>query len=191
MQESNELWFATSNIHKFHEAKFVLRETNLRLRRIPSKGTEVQSDDVEEIAKTAAAETFMNHRRPLFVEDTGLSIESLNGFPGAFAAYVYRTIGPDGIIRLMESARSRMAEFVSVVAYCEESPSPRLFAGRLKGRIATELKGSGGFGFDSIFIPEGRRRTLAEMSMAEKCALSHRSLALRALASWLVARQRG
>lgn len=191
MRESSELCFATSNAHKFQEAEFVLRETNLRLRRIHSKGTEVQSDDVAEIARIAAAETFMIYRRPLFVEDTGLLIGSLNGFPGAFAAYVYKTIGLDGIIRLMEGARSRKAEFVSVVAYCNESPRSKLFAGRLKGRIAAELKGRGGFGFDSIFIPEGRGKTLAEMSLAEKCVLSHRSVALRALASWLTTRRRG
>jgi XTP/dITP diphosphohydrolase len=191
MPESSELCFATSNRHKYLEARFILRGTGLRLRRLPSKGTEVQSDDIATISRLASAEAAKTFKRPLFVEDTALSITALNGFPGPYAAYVLGTIGREGVLRLMRHALDRSAEFASAAAYCDGSGSPRVFTGRLGGSISEEPRGDRGFGFDAIFVPEGRNETLAEMSLASKCAISHRSLALKALASWLQLRSTG
>jgi XTP/dITP diphosphohydrolase len=157
----------------------------------------VQSDDVAEIARRAALETFEVYHKPLFVEDTGLSIHVLNGFPGTYGAYVFRTIGLVTVLKLIGDAEDRSAEFVSAVAYCENNDSgsgsikPRLFIGRLKGEIAKKVRGKGGFGFDPIFVPEGKSETLAEMSIEEKCALSHRAAALNKLARWLKSRKVG
>jgi XTP/dITP diphosphohydrolase len=79
----------------------------------------------------------------------------------------------------------RDAEFVSAIAFCRGSSRVRVFTGRLKGEITKAMRGSNGFGFDPIFMPTGSDRTLAEMSLEEKAAISHRSLALRALGTWL------
>jgi XTP/dITP diphosphohydrolase len=185
MQESTELWFATSNDHKFDEARLVLRPFDVLLRRLRVKGREVQSDDVAVIAKQAASETYGRARRPIFVEDTGLFVTSLRGFPGPYASYVNRTIGPASLLTLMDKVDERAAEFMSVVAFCKEPGRVLLFTGRLKGRISREMRGTSGFGFDPIFVPEGHVRTLAEMSMEEKGGISHRSIALRALGTWL------
>jgi XTP/dITP diphosphohydrolase len=187
MPESNEICFATSNSHKFKEAEFILRGSGLRLTQLPSKGVEVQSDDVSEIARIAASSAFATYRRRLFVEDTGLSIAALNGFPGTYAAYVYRTIGLEGVLRLLGGAKDRTAEFVSAVAFCDGRAETKVFVGRLRGTIVaadTGPSGAEGFGYDPIFIPEGSRVTLGEMSMAEKCEISHRSRAIRSFASW-------
>lgn len=142
------------------------------------------------IAARAASETFRRYGRPLFTEDTGLAVTSLHGFPGAYASYVFRTIGPAGLLELLSRSASRTAEFVSAVAYCESGESPRVFSGSLRGSLATEPRGSHGFGFDSVFLPEGGHRTLAQLSMAEKCTISHRAKALRALGAWLTTRRR-
>ena len=185
MPGSPSAWFATSNDHKFEEARFVLQELGVVLRRLPSKGPELQSDDPSEVALHAAAWAYRTSLKPLFVEDTGLFIESLRGFPGTRASFVFRTLGLEGVLKLMDGISFRGAEFVSAVAYCDGSSEPRAFVGRLKGRVALRPLGERGFGFDPIFVATGARRTLAQMKLAEKCAISHRASALRAFGGWL------
>jgi XTP/dITP diphosphohydrolase len=185
MPGSGEIWFATSNGHKFEEARFALRPFGIKLGRLWEKGTEIQSNDVREIARRAALEAFGRVKKPLFVEDSGLFVASLGGFPGPYASFVNRTLGPASIITLMEGVRRRNAEFISAVAFCNDPSAARVFVGRLKGEVAVTMRGSNGFGFDPIFIPTGRVRTMAEMSLKEKAEISHRSLALRALGAWL------
>lgn len=191
MPESSEVYFATSNVHKYREVKFILRGSGLKLLRIPSKGVEIQADSVSDVARTAAFEAFKTHKLPLFVEDTMLTVTALRGFPGTYGSYVYRTIGPKGILRLLEGADTRSAEFTSAVAFSDHPGKPILFLGRLPGKISDEPRGKGGFGFDPVFIPDGEERTLAEMTMTQKCAISHRSKAVRAFASWYLMRLGG
>lgn len=190
MPGSSELWFATSNDHKFREAKLVLKEFGLTPVRLRTKGTEIQSEDVSVIAARAASETFKKYCRPLFTEDTALTVPALRGFPGAYASYVFRTIGPAGLLELLPWSASRTAEFVSAVAFCDSDGRPRVFRGSLRGSLAAEPRGPHGFGFDPVFVPEGSDRTLAELSLAEKCAISHRAMALRSLGGWLTSRWR-
>ena len=185
MPGSPSVWFATSNNHKFEEARFVLREFGIFLHRLPSKGPELQSGDPSEVAVHAAAEAFRTARKPLFVEDTGLFIECLRGFPGTSASFAFQTLGLEGILKLMEGINARDAEFVSAVAYCDGSSEPHVFVGRLKGRVALHPLGERGFGFDPVFVPTGVRKTLAQITFAEKCAISHRASALRAFGEWL------
>jgi XTP/dITP diphosphohydrolase len=185
MPGSLSIWFATSNDHKFEEARFVLHEFGIVLCRLPSKGPELQSSDPSEVAVHAAAGAYRTSKKPLFVEDTGFFIESLRGFPGTSASFAFQTLGLEGILKLMDGISARGAEFVSAVAYCDGSSEPRVFAGRLKGRVALHPLGQGGFGFDPIFVPTGAGRALAQMTISEKCAISHRASALRAFGGWL------
>ena len=179
------MWFATSNDHKFKECLFVLQDFGIVLSRLPSKGLELQVSEPSEVAAHSAAEAYRTSQRPLFVEDTGLFVDSLGGFPGTYASFVFRTLSLDGMLKLMKGVADRGAEFVSSVAYCDSSSMPQVFTGRLRGMIALRPSGLGGFGFDPIFIPEGAKHTLASMTLAEKCAISHRAIALRAFAEWL------
>ena len=185
MPGSPRMWFATSNDHKFEEGRFILQELGIMLRRLPSKGQELQSSDPSEVAVHAAVETYRAFRKPLFVEDTGLFIDSLRGFPGTNASFVFQTLGLGGILKLMDGLDVRGAEFVSSVASYNGSSEPHVFTGRLKGSLALRPRGLGGFGFDPVFVPSGARRTLAQMTLAEKCAISHRASALRAFGRWL------
>jgi len=185
MPGSPSIWFATSNDHKFGEAQFVLHEFGIVLRRLPSNGPELQSGDPSEVAVHAAVGAYRASRRPLFVEDTGFFIKPLRGFPGTCASFAFQTLGLKGILKLMDRISTRDAEFVSAVAYCDGSSDPRVFVGRLKGMVALRPSGQRGFGFDPIFVPTGARRTLAQMTLAEKCAVSHRASALRAFGGWL------
>jgi XTP/dITP diphosphohydrolase len=186
MRASNRVYFATSNDSKFSEARFVLRDYPLRLGRLRTKGVEPQSDSVAEVALTAAAGIAAGRNRRIFVEDTGLFVKSLGGFPGAYAAFVNRTLGPKGLLKLLLGSTDRSAEFVSAVALVGSSRSPRVFIGRLRGSISMHPVGSHGFGFDPVFVPEGGQRTLAQLTLEEKCTISHRAKALRAMGQWLV-----
>ena len=154
------------------------------MERLQSKGTEIQSGDVAEIATQAASQLSKMTGSSLFVEDTGLWIDQLGGFPGAYGSYVYATLGLEGVLRLLEDRPKRDAHFQSAVAYCDAGGEPKVFVGRLEGIVATTPRGGGGFGFDPIFVPLDSKKTLAEMSLEEKSSVSHRSRALNAFADW-------
>ncbi|MDA4128002.1 MAG: RdgB/HAM1 family non-canonical purine NTP pyrophosphatase [Thaumarchaeota archaeon] len=180
--------FATSNEHKFREAALILSDFGLSVTRIAEKGTEIQSDNVGAIAAFAARQTSSALGLPLVVEDTGLFIDSLDGFPGPYASPVYKKMGLGGVLLLLKNESNRGARFESGVAFCEPEKEAKIFVGSLEGSIAKTPAGVGGFGFDPIFIPEGSDKTLAELSLDEKCSLSHRGKALGLFAKWYLAR---
>jgi XTP/dITP diphosphohydrolase len=151
------------------------------------KDTEIQSHSLVQIAQTSARDAFKRCNLPVIVEDAGLFVEDLQGFPGPYAAYVYETIGNKGLLRLMEKVENRKAQFSSVIAYCDNAEVPVVFEGKVEGSLTFgERIGSGksGFGFDPIFQPDRCAKTFAEMTIEEKSNFSHRSKAVRKFAEW-------
>lgn len=120
-------------------------------------------------------------------DDSGLEVDGLNQLPGVHSA---RYAGPKAqpsentakVLKMLQlrSPQNRVARFCSVLIALSPEGVERRFEGVLHGEIARKQRGTGGFGYDDIFIPEGRDKTLAEMSLAEKNRLSHRALATRA-----------
>jgi len=117
---------------------------------------------------------------PFFIEDSGLFIKALNGFPGVYSSYVFKTIGNEGILKLMRGVEDREAKFVCVIAY--NDGKVRIFKGEVVGKISNEMRGEHGFGYDPIFEYNGR--TFAEMG-EEKDLVSHRRRAADEFFSWL------
>ena len=115
-------------------------------------------------------------------------MNALQGFPGPYAAYVLRTLGNEGLLRLLEGVDDRSASFVTAVAYAD-ADGIRLFEGRLDGEVTTAPRGSEGFGYDPIFAVGDR--TLAELPLAEKNRFSHRARALAAFRDWFSATKAG
>jgi len=182
-----KLLFATGNPHKVEEVKLILRYYPIEIKRTDVKGREIQAETVEEIAEASALQTFKKIGKPIFAEDTGLFIEALNGFPGPFAAYVYRTIGIAGVLKLLKGVADRRAEFRGAVAFCAPEVKPICFLGTALGRISREERGIHGFGFDPIFEPDGGGdKTFAEMTIDEKNAYSHRACAVRKFMEWYI-----
>lgn len=181
-----ELRMVTSNRHKFLEAKLILAEFQVNLVQVDEEKVEIQADDVEEVAGFSAETASHQLGFPIIVEDAGLFIHSLEGFPGPYSSYTLSRIGLEGILKLMGEASDRGAYFKSAVAFCDSEGGPALvFTGVVEGRISGERRGEGGFGYDPIFIPsEGDGRTFAEMSPQEKSLLSHRGRALRKFGKW-------
>ena len=179
------IFFATGNIGKFNEARRILAEYNISVAMIRAKTLEIQADDPEDIAKASVLSIAREVNLPVIVEDAGLFINILNGFPGPYSSYVYRTIGINGVLKLMEGIKNRSAYFKSVVAFCNPTGELKCFQGIVHGRIAEEARGSRGFGFDPIFEPDDEPvKTFGEMSIEEKNKFSHRAKALRGFAEW-------
>jgi len=181
------IFFATGNIHKFNEARVILAEHDIAAGMLRMKGIEIQSDSLTEIAGTSAIGAHKRTHLPIIVEDAGLFIDALKGFPGPYAAYVYKTIGNAGLLKLMANLLTREAMFRSAIAYCDsDSGSVTCFEGEAKGKITTtQRKGDrSAFGFDPIFQPDGTNRTFAEMAIEEKNRFSHRAKAVSKFAEW-------
>lgn len=180
-------FFVTSNVHKFMEARLVFAEYKIAaaLLRVPVQ--ELQDDNIENIAKASAREAAEKTRLPVIVEDTGLFIPALDGFPGPYSNYVYRTIGTKGILKIMRDSSQRKAYFRSIVAYCDPKGALECFEGKAEGKITRKERGSSGFGFDPIFEPlSGNGKTFAEMATKEKNEHAHRAKAFKKFAEWYV-----
>ncbi len=173
----------TGNLHKLHEARGIVEPYGIELEQVSLPKLEIQSDDLAEIALHAARHAYSIARKPIVVDDSGLFIEALGGFPGPYSSYVYKTIGYNGILRLMNGLDDRRACFMTAVAAIYP-PLEAVFTGVTCGVITREPRGSGGFGFDPIFAPEGSTRTYAEMSLEEKNRVSHRARAFAKFAEW-------
>jgi XTP/dITP diphosphohydrolase len=173
------IYFVTSNRGKFMEAQAIfsdLKQENIGY-------NELQVDTLEEVVDFGMKEVMAKLKGPVMIEDAGLFIDGLKGFPGVYSAYVQKTIGNDGILQLMGNMDDRRAAFKSVVGYCEPGMEPVVFKGDLKGEIGFEPRGTGGFGYDPIFYVDGK--SLAEMSLEEKNWISHRAGSMKALKQWL------
>lgn len=183
------VFFATANINKFNEARNTLSLCGIAVCMLKFKGDEIQSDSLNDIAENSVMNAYRRCHLPIFVEDAGLFIDVLSGFPGPYSAYVYKTIHNSGVLKLMENLKERHAKFQSVIAYCDEKTpcNPMCFYGESNGEITTtehKEQGKSGFGFDPIFQPKGSDKTFAEMTIAEKNGYSHRAMAIRKFADW-------
>jgi XTP/dITP diphosphohydrolase len=174
----------TRNIHKYKEAKEVLKEYGITLEILDIDRIEIQADNSVVIAEFSL--NVLDVDFPLLIEDAGLYIDKYKGFPGPYSSYALRTINNEGILKLMEGETDRRARYVSAVAYRDQE-NVGTFMGEVKGKIAEKMRGSNGFGYDPIFIPDnGDGRTFGEITAEEKRKISHRARAFRALGRWLL-----
>jgi XTP/dITP diphosphohydrolase len=203
--------FLTSNQGKVREAALHLEPLGHDVLQLHVEGiVEPQSDDLEAVArsKIEQAKTHLPSKDAwILVEDAGLFVRSLDGFPGVYSAHALNTIGCAGLLRLLSHLQSkdlrveaglREAEFRAVA--CLRTPEGVLVGhGRCPGRIAVTQDGEGGFGFDPIFIPRDldlagqpveagengeistHGRTFAAVEPATKDVFSHRARALKDL----------
>lgn len=188
------LCFATNNPYKIKEIEALLGNeyTLLSLEDIGCKAELPEDQNTLEGNSLQKAEyVYKNFGIDCFADDTGLEVAALNGSPGVFSA---RYAGPEKdtrknmalLLKNLQSKENKAARFRTVITLITGGKAKQ-FEGIVKGRIAEENKGSEGFGYDPIFIPEGYDKTFAEMTKAEKNEISHRSLAIRKLVAYLKA----
>ena len=186
MQQSYELFFVSSNTHKFEEAQRILSKLGLEINLFKTTLEEIQSNSIGEIAKRKALDAFSKLEKPVIIEDDGLFIDSLGGFPGPYSSYVYDTIGNKGIMRLLENIELRNARFVAIIAYCNGTDNVKLFESSIPGKISLSIE-EGGWGYDPIFIPDGESKTYANVSDKDK--FSHRAASLKKFSDWFMHKQ--
>lgn len=183
MTITGRLYFATGNGHKVQEAAEFFPDIDII--QVESETIEVMAEDLEVVAKRSVESIPENFNHPVFVEDSGLFIRTLNGFPGPISGYAHHTLGNERILALLRDVSDRSAYFESVIAMQLPEGGRVTFTGRLCGEITEEIRGERGFDYDSIFIPDGIGRTMAEMTTEEKNEYSHRGLALEKLADFV------
>ena len=187
MQQLSELFFASSNEHKFQEAERILANLGMQINLFKTTLEEIQSNNLNDIAEKKAINAYDLIQKPVIIEDDGLFINTLNGFPGPYSSYVYDTIGNKGIMNLLENCEIRDAKFVSIIAYCDSDCDVKLFESSIPGKISSIIE-KGGWGYDPIFIPDGESKTYANVSDKDK--FSHRSAALTKFSNWFLDKQK-
>ena len=187
MQQSSELFFVSSNENKFQETERILSNFGMQINFFKTTLEEIQSNNLNDIAEQKAVNAYEIVKKPMIIEDDGLFIDSLNGFPGPYSSYVYDTIGNKGIMNLLENCETRDAKFVSIIAYCDNDYGVKLFESSIPGKISSIIE-KGGWGYDPIFIPDGESKTYANVSDKDK--FSHRSAALTKFSNWFLDKQK-
>lgn len=176
------IFFASGNIDKFNEIKVVLSEHNIQIQFFKQKFIEIQSD-ICEIAIQKARDAYNIIQKPVLVEDDGLFIEELNGFPGQYSSFIYETIGNEGVLKLMKDIKNRKAVFMAVIAYFDNN-TEKYFTGEIEGKIALKKIGDG-WGYDPIFIPDGTNFSFGQLhDNGKKYQISHRFKAVKKFCNW-------
>jgi non-canonical purine NTP pyrophosphatase (RdgB/HAM1 family) len=167
----------TSRPEKAEEA----RRLGFSIERVDLDLPEPQALDPGEIVEAKARAAFARIGRPVLVEDSGLALAAWGGFPGALVKWLEKAAGAGAIPRMLSDWPDRTAVAVCVVGYCDGA---KVVSGRgeCRGSIAAGPRGESGFGWDSIFVPEGFETTFAEMGPEGKDRISHRRRAWEALA---------
>lgn len=184
--------FATNNAHKLEEVTAILGD---RIELLSLKDINCHAD-IPETADTLEGNALQkaryiagNYRTDCFADDTGLEVEALNGAPGVYSAR-YAGAGHDSeanmqkLLHDMEGMENRKAQFRTVFALIINGKE-HLFEGIVKGEIIKTRRGTSGFGYDPIFIPEGYTQTFAEMGNELKNKISHRAVATDKLCKFL------
>jgi XTP/dITP diphosphohydrolase len=176
--------FVTTNEHKRREVQQIL---GVELERADLDLPEIQAIDPAEVATEkarAAREALGKPGLPVIVEDSGLMVNAWDGFPGALTKWLMRSVGNEGLLRMLGGDEDRSARAVCVVALAEADGRVRIFRGEVPGTLAQRPCGEGGFGYDPVFVPEWSSLTYAEMGEGKNTD-SHRARAFRALGEWL------
>ncbi|HZW66784.1 MAG TPA: RdgB/HAM1 family non-canonical purine NTP pyrophosphatase [Hanamia sp.] len=189
----NTIIFATNNQNKVSEVKsIVLGKFNIISLKEAGIDIDIAEpfDTLEENAKEKAKVIYELSRRDCFSEDTGLEVKSLAGEPGVKSA---RYAGEarsfenniDKLLSKLANTTDRSARFRTVICLMWEG-NTLFFEGICQGSILSERRGSSGFGYDPVFVPEGSVKSFAEMTMSEKNVFSHRRKAIELLTDYLI-----
>ncbi len=189
----NTLIFATNNKHKIDEIRTVIGST-FNIITLTEAGINIDipepHDTIEENADEKSTFIYNLTKKDCFGEDTGLEVEVLNGEPGVKSAR-YAGEGRSSLdnihklLQKLDGLSNRNAQFKTIISVIINGKQTQ-FEGICKGKIIEELRGTDGFGYDPIFIPDGGNKTFAEMTMQEKNVFSHRRKATDKLIEFLL-----
>lgn len=195
--EKQRIYLATGNTHKVHEFQELAKTSGLAIEFVQPPAMPAVVEDTGTFIgnarkKAAALKAVLPHEEWVLADDSGLCVDALGGAPGVESAYY---AGPEGnaaanlakMVKMMRDVPDlkRGAHFVCVLVLLRADADEIVSEGFCQGRLRTVPAGSGGFGYDPIFVPDGFSRTLSELSGEEKSKVSHRGRAWRSLAGSL------
>ena len=187
------LVFATNNQHKIDEAQDIVKG-KLKLISLKEAGVDI---DVDETETTFRGNAWLKAQAvweltglPCVADDSGLCVEALGGEPGVYSSRYAGEAGNhtknnEKLLKEMDGKSDRRAFFSTVLCLVGLDDTPLYIEGRVNGVILREIQGRDGFGYDPLFCPDGDNRSFAEMSAAEKNAMSHRGRAFQSLMEYL------
>jgi XTP/dITP diphosphohydrolase len=167
---SNNWVFVTSNPNKWQEAQRILGHA---IERVDFELPEVQAETVAEVALAKVRAAYDRLKRPVIVEDAGVELLGLGGFPGPYIKYWEKLGGLASICRAADGLGDRRVRAVCALGICSDAGS-EVVEGSVDGLLSLQPRGQAGFGWDAVFVPKGEGRTFAEMTPTEKDARSHR-----------------
>ena len=184
---------ASNNKNKIKEIKVLFENTDIEIVSLKEVGF---NEEIEENGNTFSENALIKaktiydiYQIPVISDDSGLEVEALNGEPGVYSA---RWSGQgdeannDKLLEVMKGVSNRKANYTCVICYYNGESEIKFFEGKCYGKIGFERYGKGGFGYDPLFILEGKKDTFATISLEEKNKMSHRSIAIRKLADYLL-----
>ncbi|MGO3751268.1 MAG: ribonuclease PH [Peptoniphilaceae bacterium] len=192
--DKESLVLSSDNLNKLREMKEIMKDLPINI--ISKTEANLGGIEVEEVKSTLEGNARLKARAikektpySVIADDTGLFIEDLNGEPGVYSARYSDSNkdedNRDKVLKKLGESKNRNAYFKTVLIYINSDGKEFKFEGICRGRIAYKEKGSNGFGYDSIFIPDGYNKTFAEVSSIDKNRISHRNIALNEFKDFL------
>jgi XTP/dITP diphosphohydrolase len=176
-----KLIFVTGNKNKAREVEKILG-VPLEVRDIDLD--EIQSLDLGEVVQRKVEMAFKAVKKPVFVDDVGLKIDALNGFPGPLVKFFLTSLSNEDLLKLLQGEKNRRVTVQSAIGYHDGKRS-YTFIGEFKGTLSKEPRGDDGWGFNFIVIPDGYSKTLAELGFEETNNISHRKRSLEKFKKFL------
>ncbi len=176
------LYLITGNKDKFLEFGAILKGFDVR--QLDMDLQEIQDLDSRKIIRAKLVEGLKHKKGNVAVEDTSFHLKCMNGMPGPLVKWFLKSIGPKGIYQIADSFGDYSAEARCTVGYAVSKDDVHFFEGRVFGKVVPP-KGTNGFGWDVIFVPNGHSETFGEMEAEKKNLISHRSLAVNKLLDFL------
>ena len=179
------LYFATGNKHKVKEVSNLLAELGLEIEHANPKIEEIDSTNPKKIALDKAKQAFEKLRNPVITEDTGIWFKAYKDFPGTLPKRMFDCLGHEGLLKLLKG-KDRNAYFLCTICFFDGSQH-KFFEGKLEGKITSKVikPTADRMPYEKIFIPNGFKKAVVEMTPAEKNAISHRAEATKKLGEWL------
>ena len=185
---NRQIVFASHNQGKIKEIRALLSKLNVEI----LSADDLDLGDIEETGKTfeenatlKAVAASQNSGLPAIADDSGLCIHALHDEPGIYSARYAKKMGGypqafDDVLKRLKNQEDKTAHFMCVLVLAFPNGNPRVYQGRVDGKIVPPQKGDNGFGFDPIFMPDGFTQTFAQLSEAKKNTISHRGRAIKA-----------
>ncbi len=197
MKPTREILFASNNQHKVEEVRKLIPKGYSLLGLQDIHWTQEIPEPFhtyEDNAKAKAFFVFDKTGLSCFADDSGLEIDALDSRPGVFSARyagVDRNPGDNiqKILTELEGITNRKARFISCIAFIDDHKQMNVFSGKVEGKISSTPMGTGGFGYDPVFIPDGFDQTFGQLPEEIKNRISHRALAMQQFMSYLTSHQ--